>query len=53
MASTRSSNGRPYVQAARWVGVQGRQELRRFREKAYENLAEDGDGQLVYLADAG
>jgi peptide subunit release factor RF-3 len=25
-------------------------ELKRFREKAYENLAEDGDGQLVYLA---
>jgi len=25
-------------------------ELKRFREKAYDNLSEDGDGQLVYLA---
>ena len=24
--------------------------LSRFRDKAYENLAEDGDGKLVYLA---
>jgi len=38
------------VQAARWVVCQDDKELRRFREKAHDNLAEDGDGQLVYLA---
>ena len=38
------------VQAARWVVSEDDKELKRFREKAYENLAEDGDGQLVYLA---
>ena len=38
------------VQAARWVVCEDDKELKRFREKAYENLAEDGDGQLVYLA---
>lgn len=38
------------VQAARWVVCDDDKELRRFREKAYDNLAEDGDGQLVYLA---
>jgi peptide chain release factor 3 len=38
------------VQAARWVVCEDEKELKRFREKAYENLAEDGDGQLVYLA---
>ena len=38
------------VQAARWVVSEDEKELKRFKEKAYENLAEDGDGQLVYLA---
>ena len=38
------------VQAARWVACDDEKELKRFREKAHENLAEDGDGQLVYLA---
>jgi peptide chain release factor 3 len=38
------------VQSARWVVCEDEKELKRFREKAYENLAEDGDGQLVYLA---
>ena len=38
------------VQAARWVACDDDKELKRFREKAHENLAEDGDGQLVYLA---
>ncbi len=38
------------VQAARWVVCDDEKELKRFREKAYDNLAEDGDGQLVYLA---
>ena len=38
------------VQAARWVVCHDDKELRRFRDKAHDNLAEDGDGQLVYLA---
>ncbi|MGB5742989.1 MAG: peptide chain release factor 3 [Sedimenticolaceae bacterium] len=38
------------VKAARWVVCPDDKELRRFRDKAHENLAEDGDGQLVYLA---
>jgi peptide chain release factor 3 len=38
------------VNTARWVYSDDDKELQRFREKAYENLAEDGDGQLVYLA---
>jgi peptide chain release factor 3 len=38
------------VQAARWVACDDDKELKRFREKAHDNLAEDGDGQLVYLA---
>jgi len=38
------------VKAARWIVCEDEKELKRFREKAYENLAEDGDGQLVYLA---
>jgi peptide chain release factor 3 len=38
------------VKAARWVSCKDDKELRRFREKTHENLAEDGDGQLVYLA---
>jgi len=38
------------VATARWVECDDPKELERFRDKAYENLAEDGDGQLVYLA---
>ncbi|MGD2116764.1 MAG: peptide chain release factor 3 [Chromatiales bacterium] len=38
------------VATARWVECKDDKELKRFREKAYDNLAEDGDGQLVYLA---
>jgi peptide chain release factor 3 len=38
------------VQGARWLVCRGDKEVKRFREKAYENLAEDGDGQLVCLA---
>jgi peptide chain release factor 3 len=38
------------VATARWVECDDEKELRRFRDKAHENLAEDGDGQLVYLA---
>ncbi|MCG6860306.1 MAG: peptide chain release factor 3, partial [Chromatiaceae bacterium] len=38
------------VQTARWVDCGDETMLSRFRDKAYENLAEDGDGKLVYLA---
>ncbi len=38
------------VATARWVTCDDPKELERFRTKAHENLAEDGDGQLVYLA---
>ena len=38
------------VQLARWVMCDEEKELKKFREKAHDNLAEDGDGQLVYLA---
>jgi peptide chain release factor 3 len=38
------------VHTARWVSCDDEKMLNRFRDKAYENLAEDGDGQLVYLA---
>jgi peptide chain release factor 3 len=38
------------VYTARWVGCDDPKLLARFQEKAYENLALDGDGQLVYLA---
>jgi peptide chain release factor 3 len=38
------------VHTARWVSCGDEKMLNRFRDKAYENLAEDGDGQLVYLA---
>lgn len=38
------------MQAARWVVCEDDKELRRFRDKAHENLVEDGDGQLVYQA---
>jgi peptide chain release factor 3 len=38
------------VATARWVSCDDDKELKRFRDKAYDHLAEDGDGQLVYLA---
>jgi peptide chain release factor 3 len=38
------------VQTARWVRCDNSTVLARFRDRAYENLAEDGDGLLVYLA---
>jgi peptide chain release factor 3 len=38
------------VHTARWVSCDDEKMLNRFRDKAHENLAEDGDGQLVYLA---
>jgi peptide chain release factor 3 len=38
------------VATARWVECDDDKEFRRFRDKAHDNLAEDGDGQLVYLA---
>jgi peptide chain release factor 3 len=38
------------VQTARWVACDDDKLFARFKDKAYQNLAEDGDGQLVYLA---
>jgi len=38
------------IYTARWVECADSTLLARFRDKAYENLAEDGDGRLVYLA---
>jgi peptide chain release factor 3 len=38
------------VQTARWVNCEDPKMLERFRDKNYENLALDGDDQLVYLA---
>ncbi len=38
------------VFTARWVTNDDDSVLQRFRVKAHDNLAEDGDGQLVYLA---
>ncbi len=38
------------VYTARWVTCEDPKMLARFQEKVYENLALDGDGQLVYLA---
>jgi peptide chain release factor 3 len=38
------------VQLARWIACDDDKELKKFRDKAHDNLAEDGDGQLVYLA---
>ncbi len=38
------------VHTARWIGCEDPKMLERLRDKAYENLALDGDNQLVYLA---
>ena len=38
------------VVTARWVTNDDDSVLQRFRDKAHDNLAVDGDGQLVYLA---
>ncbi len=38
------------VATARWVVCDDERELQRFRDKAHEHLAMDGDDQLVYLA---
>ena len=38
------------VQLARWVMCDDEKELQKFRDKAHDNLALDGDEQLVYLA---
>jgi peptide chain release factor 3 len=38
------------VYTARWVQCEDPRMLVQFREKAYENLALDGNDQLVYLA---
>jgi peptide chain release factor 3 len=38
------------VYTARWVDCPDQKLEQQFRAKAYDNLAEDGDGRLVYLA---
>ncbi|MEN8174960.1 MAG: peptide chain release factor 3 [Pseudomonadota bacterium] len=38
------------VATARWIGCDDAALLERFRGRAHDNLAEDGDGLLVYLA---
>jgi peptide chain release factor 3 len=38
------------VATARWVQCDDAKELERFREKAYDNLAIDHSGELVYIA---
>jgi len=38
------------VYTARWVLCKDQKILEKFRERTYENLAEDGNGLLVYLA---
>ncbi|CAK0782189.1 peptide chain release factor RF3 [Gammaproteobacteria bacterium] len=38
------------IHTARWVRCEDPKRLQQFRDKAFENLAEDGSGQLVYLA---
>jgi len=38
------------VHTARWISCDDPKMLERFRDKAFENLALDGDNQLVYLA---
>ncbi len=38
------------VATARWVECDDPKMLEQFKTKAYDNLSEDGDGQLVYLA---
>jgi peptide chain release factor 3 len=38
------------VATTRWIECDDPKMLERFREKAFENLAMDGDDQLVYLA---
>ncbi|BBA37210.1 peptide chain release factor RF-3 [Methylocaldum marinum] len=38
------------VTTARWVGCDDPKKLEEFKRKAFDNLAEDGSGYLVYLA---
>ena len=38
------------IYTARWVECDDEAVMKRFRQKAYDNLALDGDDQLVYLA---
>jgi len=38
------------ISTARWINCDDDKLLAQFKEKAYENLALDGDGQLVYIA---
>ena len=38
------------VVTTRWIACQDEKMLERFKDKAHDNLALDGDDQLVYLA---
>ena len=38
------------ITTARWVSSEDPQKLEEFKKKAFDNLAEDGSGYLVYLA---
>jgi peptide chain release factor 3 len=38
------------VTTARWIGCDDPKKLEEFKRKAFDNLAEDGSGYLVYLA---
>ena len=38
------------IQATRWINCSDAKMLEQFKAKHFDNLAEDGDGQLVYLA---
>jgi peptide chain release factor 3 len=38
------------ITTARWVTSDDPQKLEEFKKKAFDNLAEDGGGYLVYLA---
>ncbi len=38
------------INTVRWVSADDPKKLEEFKKKAYENLAEDGGGYLVYLA---
>ena len=40
------------IQLARWIHCEDATLLKQFRTKAHSHLAEDGDNQLVYLANS-
>ena len=40
------------ISTVRWVSSEKSAKLEEFKKKAFENLAEDGGGYLVYLANS-